>query len=105
MLTGATKFSTMPVSQDTPGRAGPTAPPCTICPNRMPRTPDLSQAGDPASIGSKWLGPNLCPGPRRISTPLSTLTSLRDRRLQLEADMRLLIAYGLCFTTSDHDQG
>ena len=29
---------------------------------------------------------------------LSTLTSLRNRRLQLEADMRLLIAYGRCFT-------
>lgn len=29
---------------------------------------------------------------------LSTLASLRNRRLQLEADMRLLIAYGRCFT-------
>jgi hypothetical protein len=29
---------------------------------------------------------------------LSTLTGLRNRRLQLEADMRLLIAYGRCFT-------
>jgi hypothetical protein len=29
---------------------------------------------------------------------LSTLTSLRNQRLQLEADMRLLIAYGRCFT-------
>ncbi len=29
---------------------------------------------------------------------LSTLTDLRNRRLQLEADMRLLIAYGRCFT-------
>jgi len=29
---------------------------------------------------------------------LSTLTSLRNRRLQLEAEMRLLIAYGRCFT-------
>ena len=29
---------------------------------------------------------------------LSTLTYLRNRRLQLEADMRLLIAYGRCFT-------
>ena len=29
---------------------------------------------------------------------LSTLTSLRNRRLQLEADMRLLIAYGRSFT-------
>ncbi len=29
---------------------------------------------------------------------LSTLTSLRNRRLQLEADMRLLIAYGRRFT-------
>src|SRR6266496_2980550 len=29
---------------------------------------------------------------------LSTLDSLRNRRLQLEADMRLLCAYGRCFT-------
>ena len=29
---------------------------------------------------------------------LSTLASLRNRRLQLEADMRILIAYGRCFT-------
>ena len=29
---------------------------------------------------------------------LSTLASLRNRRLQLEADMRMLIAYGRCFT-------
>jgi hypothetical protein len=29
---------------------------------------------------------------------LSTLASMRNRRLQLEADMRLLIAYGRCFT-------
>ena len=29
---------------------------------------------------------------------LSTLADLRNRRLQLEADMRLLIAYGRCFT-------
>jgi hypothetical protein len=29
---------------------------------------------------------------------LSTLALLRNRRLQLEADMRLLIAYGRCFT-------
>src|SRR4029077_18830565 len=33
-----------------------------------------------------------------IDPLLSTLTSLRNRRLQLEADMRLLIAYGRCFT-------
>jgi hypothetical protein len=32
-----------------------------------------------------------------IDPLLSTLTSLRNRRLQLEADMRLLIAYGRCF--------
>jgi hypothetical protein len=29
---------------------------------------------------------------------LSTLAGLRNRRLQLEAEMRLLIAYGRCFT-------
>jgi hypothetical protein len=33
-----------------------------------------------------------------IDPLLSTLTSLRNRRLQLEADMRLLIAYGRRFT-------
>ena len=33
-----------------------------------------------------------------IDPLLSTLTALRNRRLQLEADMRLLIAYGRCFT-------
>jgi hypothetical protein len=33
-----------------------------------------------------------------IDPLLSTLTFLRNRRLQLEADMRLLIAYGRCFT-------
>src|SRR5260370_15800937 len=33
-----------------------------------------------------------------IDPLLSTLTTLRNRRLQLEADMRLLIAYGRCFT-------
>ena len=33
-----------------------------------------------------------------IDPLLSTLSSLRNRRLQLEADMRLLIAYGRCFT-------
>ena len=33
-----------------------------------------------------------------IDPLLSTLASLRNRRLQLEADMRLLIAYGRCFT-------
>ncbi len=33
-----------------------------------------------------------------IDPLLSTLTSLRNSRLQLEADMRLLIAYGRCFT-------
>jgi hypothetical protein len=33
-----------------------------------------------------------------IDPLLSTLTSLRNRRLQLEADMRLLVAYGRCFT-------
>jgi hypothetical protein len=33
-----------------------------------------------------------------IDPLLSTLSSLRQRRLQLEADMRLLIAYGRCFT-------
>jgi hypothetical protein len=33
-----------------------------------------------------------------IDPLLSTLTSLRNRRLQLEADMRVLIAYGRCFT-------
>ena len=33
-----------------------------------------------------------------IDPLLSALTSLRNRRLQLEADMRLLIAYGRCFT-------
>lgn len=33
-----------------------------------------------------------------IDPLLSTLTSLRNRRLQLEADMRLLIAYARCFT-------
>ena len=35
---------------------------------------------------------------RDIDPLLSTLSSLRNRRLQLEADMRLLIAYGRCFT-------
>ena len=30
---------------------------------------------------------------------LSTLAGLRDQRLQLEADMRLLMAYGRCFTS------
>jgi hypothetical protein len=33
-----------------------------------------------------------------IDPLLSTLADLRNRRLQLEADMRLLIAYGRCFT-------
>ena len=33
-----------------------------------------------------------------IDPLLSTLTFLRNRRLQLEAEMRLLIAYGRCFT-------
>ena len=33
-----------------------------------------------------------------IDPLLSTLSSLRNRRLQLEADMRLLVAYGRCFT-------
>jgi len=33
-----------------------------------------------------------------IDPLLSTLVGLRNRRLQLEADMRLLIAYGRCFT-------
>jgi hypothetical protein len=33
-----------------------------------------------------------------IDPLLATLTSLRNRRLQLEADMRLLIAYGRRFT-------
>lgn len=33
-----------------------------------------------------------------IDPLLSTLSSLRNRRLQLEAEMRLLIAYGRCFT-------
>jgi hypothetical protein len=33
-----------------------------------------------------------------IDPLLSTLTFLRNRRLQLEADMRLLVAYGRCFT-------
>ena|SRR5712691_7439696 len=33
-----------------------------------------------------------------IDPLLSTLAGLRNRRLQLEADMRLLIAYGRCFT-------
>jgi hypothetical protein len=33
-----------------------------------------------------------------IDPLLSTLTSLQNRRLQLEADMRMLIAYGRCFT-------
>src|SRR5580692_11318816 len=33
-----------------------------------------------------------------IDPLLSILTSLRNRRLQLEADMRLLVAYGRCFT-------
>jgi hypothetical protein len=33
-----------------------------------------------------------------IDPLLSTLASLRNQRLRLEADMRLLIAYGRCFT-------
>src|SRR5437764_5356037 len=33
-----------------------------------------------------------------IDPLLATLADLRNRRLQLEADMRLLIAYGRCFT-------
>lgn len=33
-----------------------------------------------------------------IDPLLSTLASLRNRRLRLEAEMRLLIAYGRCFT-------
>ena len=33
-----------------------------------------------------------------IDPLLSTLISLRNRRLQVEADMRLLIAFGRCFT-------
>src|SRR5438132_781262 len=33
-----------------------------------------------------------------IDPLLSTLAGLRNRRLQMEADMRLLIAYGRCFT-------
>ena len=34
-----------------------------------------------------------------IDPLLSTLARLRDQRLQLEADMRLLMAYGRCFTS------
>ncbi len=33
-----------------------------------------------------------------IDPLLSTLASLHEQRLQLEADMRLLMAYGRCFT-------
>lgn len=34
-----------------------------------------------------------------IDPLLSTLARLRDQRLQLEEDMRLLMAYGRCFTS------
>ena len=34
-----------------------------------------------------------------IDPLLSTLARLHDQRLQLEADMRLLMAYGRCFTS------
>ena len=49
--TGATISSARPVSQASSARAGPTVPPCTVRPNRAPRMPDLSQAGDLANIG------------------------------------------------------
>ena len=45
----------------------------------------------PRACGQAWAEEDIDP-------LLSTLTSLRNRRLQLEADMRLLIAYGRCFT-------
>ena len=54
--TGATTSSTRPVSQDSLARVGPTAPPCTIRPNQPPQMPDLSQAGDLASVGHLHLG-------------------------------------------------
>ena len=73
--------------------------------NPMPAPDDSGDSSDANAAEATWQereemteGLRMSWAEEDIDPLLSTLTSLRNRRLQLEADMRLLIAYGRCFT-------
>lgn len=79
--------------RDLPVRQPSSVPPCSVRPGQAEGNAERSAGPTPLgpSLRASWDGEDADP-------LLSTLESLRQQRLRLESEMRLLIAYGRCFT-------